>query len=592
MTMMLDNRSVAAQQSDSSEEFDFRDERQSQAFYTSLDGEWHFFEKKLMTPQEVREQLKTGIGKTVPLPSSFQSQIGDINSFGTYSTIIRIPKEFVDKTLAIHVPYQYSAYSLFVDQTEVASNGVVGQDSDSHIAEMAPRIGYFIAKSDEILLTMQVSSFDHIRGGFENSIYFGQASVMTQKFNTNVIVTLFINGCIFIIGLFMLLLAWYRRKELLFFVFGMFCVLISVRALFAYPFYYTIIFSEIPWLWGTRLEYILTEASSWFYVILLWQWHKEEFSKKVLIGLSLVHLTLIVMTLFTQPVFFQALFFKVFYLAIPTFFYFIYVIYKSIRNQNRNVKVNMIGIGIIFLAFFNDFAIGKNWYQSWTLMLPATGIYVMIHVILMSKHFAQTVQETETLNKQLLILNASLDDQVHHRTLELQKANKRLRQLASIDSLTGIHNRRSFNEFIAKAFQNASDQGVPLSLLMLDIDEFKKYNDYYGHVKGDQLLQQVVKIIDNELPDNSFFARYGGEEFVIVLPNAWNDEAYKTAEHIRQSVEQARLAHAMSEFGMVTFSIGVITMTSDIIFQSDIDLIDAADQRLYLAKREGRNRVL
>src|SRR5699024_35001 len=252
----------------------------------------------------------------------------------------------IGETLAIHIPFQYSAYTLYVDHTIVAENGAVGHNSMSHTAEMAPRTGYFIAQSDEVLLTMQVSSFDHIRGGFENSIYLGEASVVAQKFNTNMLSTLFINGSIFIIGLFMVLFALYRRRrqELVFFIFGMFAMLISVRALFTVPFYYILIFLDMTWLWGTRLEYILTEATSMFYVILLWKWHEEEFSNKVMYGLVGVHLGLIVTTLFTEPVFFQTLFFNVFYLAIPTFFYMIYVISRSIRNNNRNAKVNLIGM--------------------------------------------------------------------------------------------------------------------------------------------------------------------------------------------------------------------------------------------------------
>lgn len=397
--------------------FDFSDQLQTKDFYTNLDGEWHFFEEKLLTPDEVKSQR----GEVVTLPSSFQTHMGNTNSFGTYSTTIKIPEEYVGQALAIYIPYQYSAYTFFVDQDEISRNGVVGQDASSHASEMSPSIGYFFVQSDEVLLTIQVSSFEHIRGGLENSIYFGEASTVSRKFNINTIVTLFINGSIFIIGLFMVLFSLHRRQEQAFFIFGMFSMLISARALFAVPFYYTLIFSEMSWLWGTRLEYILTEASSLFYVILLWHWHKEEFSKRVLYVLAIVHTALIVTTLFTQPVFFQALFFQVFYLAVPTFFYLIYVIYKSIRNQNRNAKINLIGMGIIFLAFFNDFAIGKNWYQSWELMLPAVGVYVLLNVILMSKDFAERTQKTEQQNKQLLALNASNEE----LAIQLQKEIKR-----------------------------------------------------------------------------------------------------------------------------------------------------------------------
>ncbi len=401
--------------------FDVSDDQQSKGFYIDLDGEWSFFEHELLPPNEVNEELLAGKSSIVSLPTSFETQTGDINSFGTYRTRIKIPKEYVGERLAIHIPFQYSAYTLYIDQTKIAENGVVGQDTTSHTAEMAPKTGYFIAEADELLLTMQVSSFDHIRGGFENSIYLGEASIVDRKFNLDMFVTIFINGSIFIIGLFMVLFSLNRRQEHVFFIFGIFAMLIAVRALFAVPFYYTTLFLDMSWLWGTRLEYILTEATSMMYVILLWKWHEQEFSKKIMYGLVAVHLGLIVTTLFTQPVFFQTLFFNVFYLTIPTFFYMIYVISKSIRNNNRNAKVNLIGMGIIFLAFFNDFALGQGWYQSVPLMLPAVGVYVVIHVILMSKNFAASIRKTEQQNKQLLALNASNEELTSQLQAEMKQ---------------------------------------------------------------------------------------------------------------------------------------------------------------------------
>src|SRR5690625_634820 len=236
------------------------------------------------------------------------------------------------------------------------------------------------------------------------------------------IVNLFMNGCIFIIGLFMTLFALYRfrsKQEHVFLIFGIFAMLISARALFTVPFYYTLIL-DMSWLWGTRLEYILSEATSLFYVVLLWKWHEKEFSKKFMYFLVTIITIVMIATLFTHPVFFQDLFFKVFSLAIPIFFYFMYVIYKSIRNGNRIAKTNLVGIIIIFIAFLNDFALGMNWYQSIPLMLPAVCIYVIIHVILMSKDFAERTKETEQQNKQLRTLNTSNEE----LTVELQNEIK------------------------------------------------------------------------------------------------------------------------------------------------------------------------
>src|SRR5690625_298205 len=420
--ILLEDQVIFAKQAEPTVISDTSDKVQTKEFYINLDGEWHFFEKELLKPKEVEEQLTNHQGKIVSLPSSFESQIGEINSFGTYNTKIKIPEKYVGETLAVHVPFQYSAYKLYVDGTVVAENGIVGYDRISHHAEMAPKMGYFIAESDEVTFTMQVSSFDHIRGGFENTIYLGEASVVSQKFNTNMIVNLFMNGCIFIIGLFMTLFALYRfrsKQEHVFLIFGIFAMLISARALFTVPFYYTLIFN-VSWLWGTRLEYILSEATSLFYIVLLLKWHEKEFSKKAMYFLVTLIITVMIVTLFTQPVFFQDLFFKVFSLAIPIFFYFMYVIYKSIRNGNRIAKTNLVGIIIIFIAFLNDFALGMNWYQSIPLMLPAVCIYVIIHVILMSKDFAERTKETEQQNKQLRTLNTSNEE----LAIKLQKEIK------------------------------------------------------------------------------------------------------------------------------------------------------------------------
>lgn len=401
---------------------DVQTEDNTEFFYCNLNGEWLLFPHLFVDPKEIKEEIKNQEHKIVTIPNSFEQHIGEVNTFGTYTTKVKIPKNYVGETLAIHVPYQYSAYDLFVDGEKLASNGVVGENATMHESEMAPETGYFIAESEEIVLTMHLSSFEHIRGGFENNIVIGEASLVTKQNNTNIIRNLFINGSIFITGLFMVLFSLYRRRrEQVFFIFGLFSMLISARALFTVPFYYTIVFNNISWLWGTRLEYILTEATSMLFVILLWKWHEKEFSKKIMYFLVGVHLITIFVTLFTQPVFFQTFFFRIFTLAIPTFFYTLFVIAKSIRNKNRIAIINVFGLSLIFLAFFNDFAIGNNWYQSVNLMLPAVGVYVLIHIIAMSKDFARRSNQIEKQNDELMLLN----DSNEKLALKLQSEIKR-----------------------------------------------------------------------------------------------------------------------------------------------------------------------
>lgn len=375
-------------------------------FYDSLDGEWLFFEEQLLLLSDLTDRVVQQ-GRIINLPTDFASHTENKNSYGTFMATISLPASMVGESVAIHVPYQYSAYSLYVNDELITSNGTVGTDVDSHVTEMAPKTGHFTPESNVVTLTMQVSSFEHIRGGFENSIYIGESVVVDRKNDSQIITSTFINGFIFIIGIFMILFSMYRRKDSIFLIFGLFTICISVRAFFTVPFLYTILFPDLPWVWGTRLEYILTIASSMFYIMLMWKWHEREFSKWVMYVLVAFHMAVLIPTIFTRPVFFQALFFNVFYLAVPTFIYFIFVIVKSIRNNNVAAKVNLFGIMIIFIAFLNDFFIGQGFYKSWNLMLPAVVFYITIHVVSMSRQFAASVYQKERQNIELKKLNVS-----------------------------------------------------------------------------------------------------------------------------------------------------------------------------------------
>lgn len=381
-----------------------KSDNDSDHLYTNLNGKWYFFNERLLTPEKVQQEIKNSTVKTVSIPDSFKHQNGKVNSYGTYALKVKIPEKFIGETLAIYVPFEYSAFKLFVDNEEVASKGHVSQSAVNHKSELSPKITYFNTDSNEILITMQISSFKHIRGGFENPIYFGDSTMVNKKFISKITFFIFINGSIFIFGLFMILLSIYRRKKNLFLIFGLFVTIISIRALFTSPFYYTLIF-DIPWIWGTRIEYILTVVSSMLYVIIFWKFHEKEFNKKIAYGLIALHLIVVALTLFTQPIFFQKLFFIVFTLAIPFFMYMLFIIIKNVQNKKSYAKLHLFGLLIIFLAFLNDFAIGQNWYNSINLILPAVAIYVFIQIVLMSREFARSIHKTELQNQQLLSLN-------------------------------------------------------------------------------------------------------------------------------------------------------------------------------------------
>jgi diguanylate cyclase (GGDEF)-like protein len=176
--------------------------------------------------------------------------------------------------------------------------------------------------------------------------------------------------------------------------------------------------------------------------------------------------------------------------------------------------------------------------------------------------------------------------------LELKHHRDILENLSSQDGLTGIPNRRRFDEVIAQEWQRTRRQKTTLSLVMMDIDHFKAYNDTYGHMAGDECIKQVAQTLDSVAHRASdFVARYGGEEFVAVLPDTDNEGAVALAEKMREGIGALQIPHAESSAAdHVTLSLGV----SSIIpagGSSPGALIESADKALYQAKETGRNKV-
>lgn len=177
--------------------------------------------------------------------------------------------------------------------------------------------------------------------------------------------------------------------------------------------------------------------------------------------------------------------------------------------------------------------------------------------------------------------------------LRLRHQTELLKQLANLDGLTGLPNRRFFDERFSLEWRRALRTFTPVSIIMADVDHFKAYNDTYGHLEGDNCLRLLAKQLGQNtlLRAGDLLARYGGEEFVALLPGTDASGALRVAEHMRGNIEQLNIKHESSRTASrVTVSLGSATTTPS----SELDretLINQADQALYLAKQTGRNKV-
>ena len=176
--------------------------------------------------------------------------------------------------------------------------------------------------------------------------------------------------------------------------------------------------------------------------------------------------------------------------------------------------------------------------------------------------------------------------------IKLIEQKQMLEEMAGIDGLTGINNRRSFDTIYQKEWQKILRYNDPLSLIMIDVDFFKNYNDYYGHGAGDAVLKEIAKVINNQLnrPEDAV-SRYGGEEFVVILPRTEKTAATKKAEEIRKAVESLAITHEKSDCAdVVTISLGGVTHEQE--DDNPEAFLKQSDEMLYKAKSQGRNRVI
>ena len=262
------------------------------------------------------------------------------------------------------------------------------------------------------------------------------------------------------------------------------------------------------------------------------------------------------------------------------------------RRMPATTKILLTGqagldavIEAINRAHLNHY-IGKPWDET-QMLLAVESLLRQYRLINENQHL---VASLSAKNQALLEMNRELEAKIHERTHELAEANARLAQLAVTDGLTGLYNHRHFHERLTLEVERSQRSGLPLSLLMLDVDNFKHFNDTFGHPSGDEVLRQLARVLADTRRANDVVARYGGEEFAVILVDTAKFTAAKVAERVRERVYDNDFSEAAPRAGRLSVSIGVATFPDD---GADVEaLVRSADTALYAAKRAGRNRVV
>lgn len=222
------------------------------------------------------------------------------------------------------------------------------------------------------------------------------------------------------------------------------------------------------------------------------------------------------------------------------------------------------------------FSVRPLWYQTpWAWALGVFGALLLVAGIaqaIVAMRYRQYVTNTRRLERK-----------ISERTAELETANRKLSELATEDSLTGVANRRALEQALAREWQRCGELRLPLAVVMVDVDHFKQFNDKHGHLEGDQQLKRVAQLLSLEVqPVRELLARFGGEEFALILPGLHLEEAMARAERLRQRFQPPA--------SNTTISLGVASVVPSPALEPP-ELLRRADTALYRAKRKGRNRV-
>ncbi|WP_312331481.1 sensor domain-containing diguanylate cyclase [Acinetobacter variabilis] len=559
---------------------------------TLLQGKWQFYPRQFI--EQPDPELESQV---VELPASFKSLTGTNATYGTFISHFKIPKKFIGQRLAIQIPSQYGAYSIYLNGDILLRLGKISKTPTGQVTEKAPKIASFVPQNEYFTLSIQVSNYTNLHGGLEKPLKIGPSATINRQFMLQMLSIALVCGTVLGVGLFTILFSLFRgsveRNSRSVFIFGLFIIFLALHNLFSAPHPYAIV-SKISWLWGARLEYLFTFLAILFFLSYMYLFKPRYIRRSIYyVGAGLLIFNIAV-TLFSTPEVFERLaLYSVIY-GLVILGNFIYGFYVTLSQGDEYSFTNLFAIIFLCVTFLNDYLVLLNVIESVHLSFISTSLYVLIIMFQQSRNYAHQTYYTERLNNKLMILNSSLDQKVKARTEQLRELNAKLEHQVNIDALTGAFNRRALNDQIQQQFLYC--QQHPHSTLifaMLDVDYFKNYNDYYGHLKGDEILQNLVKVIQTVLPESAYLARYGGEEFAILLTDVPVQAALEFLEKVLHKIREQQFEHLnrADDKSYVTVSMGISWMDQTHPYPDIHALMKAADVQLYAAKQAGRDQL-
>jgi diguanylate cyclase (GGDEF)-like protein len=556
----------------------------------SLERKWEFYWEQLLEPEDFKRLPLQPVYIEVP-SSWYGKMIKDepITSFGyaTYRLVFTIPEKDIGENKALYLENIGSSYQLWIDGQSQGTVGVVGRSSSEEYPMIRTNLILFEPKQETVEIVLQISNFSFREGGIIGEVSYGDPRAFFRLILKSQFKDIFIIGGFFFIGLYHLIIYGLRKVDVSSLLLGLGGFIGALRTFIVSSHFVYLQFPTFNWEWMTKIEYLVELIGFILLILFMKNLYPEEVHKFTL-RISYCFAALYGGYILIAPthIFTSTLLIQVTIIAMILIYFVFYVGILAALRKREGGLVNLVGLFFIIVAICNDTFYYTNILNTVEIFEYSILLFILLQAVIISYRYSLLFSKNKMLTAELVTMNNTLEEKVNSRTKELHERNKELFQMANVDGLTGVYNRRYFSDQVRKWLNHSSSR---IGLLLLDIDNFKRINDTYGHIAGDQVLMEFSRVLKSVIEGDGLVSRVGGEEFAVCLKNISEEECVVLAERLLEIIENHIIILDNEIQLSITASCG-IAYTNEKPKKFEV-LYHQADQALYTSKESGKNKV-